>query len=355
MGSKSKSSSALAEPPAKRSKSSKSSKSGESNKPRKSSKSGKSSKEKRRSKPAMTDKEKEASREASRAKRAAAREAKRKQAESESDREESGSEDEEGEEGEGEDERLAVDPADINDDDVMEDVDKEGKTQTEIDKDAKKLANTKAKCRGYRTVANRGGFSAQYDSGYAHLDVATPILSEGEVKRAAKWAPLMEQHASFGNLTEFEERTQLALEPLPPASVRVIRNFAEPFLRRLVTGAFQRASDQQKTGIRIAEVVAETRPLQRVLKYSFVAPHGLIRYAQTDNNGGDRLNLSVDDKSEEVQSAEKELVKQQKTKRSELKKEKQQKLAEKVVKREEKKRAAAAAKAAAAAAATGAA
>ena len=134
--------------------------------------------------------------------------------------------------------------------------------------------------------------------------------------------------------------------------MRVIRNFAEPFLRRLVTGAFQRASDQQKTGIRITEVVAETRPLQRVLKYSFVAPHGLVRYAQNDNNGGDRLQRSVDDKSEEVQSAEKALVKQQKTKRLELKKEKQEKNAQKAVEREEKKRAAAAK---AAAAATGAA
>lgn len=347
MGSKSKSSSALAEPPAKRSRSSKS---GESNKPRKSSKSDKSSKEKRRSKPARTDAEKAASKEASRAKRAAARAAKRKQAESES---ESGSEEDEDENGEeGEEGSPAVDPVDQNDEDVMQDVDKEGKTQTEIEKDAKKLANTKAKWRGYRAVANQGGFSAHYDSGFAHLDVATPILSEGEVKRAAKWAPLMEQHAAYGNLTEFAERTQLSLEPLPPASVRVIRNFAEPFLRRLVTGAFQRASDQQKTGVQIAQVVAETRPLQRVLKYSFVAPHGLVRYAQTNNNGGERLNLSVDDESEEVQSAEKALVKQQMAKRTELKKEKQEKNAQKVVEREEKKRAAAA-KAAAAAAATG--
>tara|TARA_Y100000768_G_scaffold251662_1_gene191188 strand:+ start:401 stop:1456 length:1056 start_codon:yes stop_codon:yes gene_type:complete len=349
MGSKSKSSSALAEPPAKRSKSSKS---GE---PRKSSKSDKSSKEKRRSKSSKTDAGKAASKQTKRATRAA----KRKQAESESESEHEESEHEEpeheeGEEGEGEEERQIADAADQNDDDVMEDVDKEGKSKDQIEKDAKKLARIKAKRRGYRTVANKGGFSAHYDSGYAHLDVAKPVLSEGEVKRAAKWAPLMEHHAAYGNLTEFAERTQLSLEPLPPASVRVIRNFAEPFLRRLVTGAFQRASDQQKTGIRIAEVVAETRPLQRVLKFSFVAPHGLVRYAQNDNNGGERLQRSVDDKSEEVQSAEKELVKQQLARRSELKKKKRQKDAQKAVEREEKKREAEAkAAAAAAAAATG--
>lgn len=336
MGSKSKSST-LTEPPAKRSKSSKSSKSDKSDKPDKPRKSSKPAKEKRHSKPTKTDAEKAASKEAYRAARAEARAAKRREAESDSD-----DDDEE----EGEDERQA-DPADANDNDVMEDVQKEGKTQKEIEDAAKKLAKLKAKRRGYRTVANRGGFSAYYDSGYAHLDVATPILSEGEVKRAAKWAPKMEQHAAYGNLTEFAERTQLSLEPLPPAAVRVIRGYAEPFLRRLVMGAFQRASDQQKTGIKIAEVVAETRPLQRVLKYSFVAPHGLIRFAQNDNNGGERLQHSPDDKSEEVLSEEKTLLKLQKAKLSELKKGKAQKEAEKAEIRAEKKERAAAALAAA--------
>ncbi len=351
MGSKSKSSSALAEPAAKRSKSSKS---GEPRKSSKSSKSDKPSKEKRRSKSSKTDAGKAASKETKRATRAAKR--KQAEAESESESEHEEPEHEEGEEDEGEEEHPNVDPVDQNDDDVMEDVDKEGKTKEQIEKDVKSMARTKAKRRGYRTVANKSGFSAQYDSGYAHLDVAKPVLSEGEVKRAAKWAPLMDHRAAYGNLTEFEERTQLSLEPLPPASVRVIRNFAEPFVRRLVTGAFQRASDQQRKGVKIADVVAETRPLQRVLKFSFVAPHGLIRHAQNDNNGGERLQRSVDDTSEEVQSAEKELVKQQMAKRSELKKKKRQKDAQKAMDREEKKREAeakAAAAAAAAAAETG--
>lgn len=345
MGSKSKSSSALAEPPAKRPKSSKSSKSDESGKPHKP---HKSSKEKHRSKSSRSSKEKEESKKAARAKRAAARAAQRKQAESESESDSENDEQGEDEEGEeGEEGGPAVDPA-TTIQAVMEDVDKEGKTQTQVENDAKQLANTKAKRRGYRTVANKSGFSAQYDSGYAHLDVATPVLSEGEVKRAAKWAPLMQHHAAYGNLTEFAERTQLSHEPLPPASVRVFRNYAEPFLRRLVTGAFQRASDQQKTGIKINEVVAETRPLQRVLKFSFVAPHGLIRYAQNDNNGGDRLKRSVDDESEEVQAAEKALVKQQIAARSAAKKEKEERKAKKAMEREKKKQAAAAKAAAAA-------
>lgn len=329
MGSKTKSSSTLSQPPAKRSKSDKV------DKPRKS---DKLAKEKRRSKPAKTSEEKAAHKKASRAKRAAARAKAQKEAASGSDDEEGEDDDDEGEDedDEGEEERQD-DAVDANDDDVMEDVQTEGKTQKEIEDEAKKLAKLKAKRKGYRKVANRGGFSAYFDSGYSHLDVATPILSEGEVKRAAKWAPKMEQHAAYGNLTEFAERTQLSLEPLPPTANRVIRAHAETFLRRLVVGAFQRASDQQKTGIKISEVVAETRPLQRVLKYSFVAPHGLIRYAQNDNGGGERLRHSPDDKSEEVLSEEKELIKKQKAKLSELKKEKARKEAEKSDLRAEKK------------------
>ena len=184
-------------------------------------------------------------------------------------------------------------------------------------------------------------------NGYKQIAKNTE-LGANLAPKTAKWAPKMEQHAAYGNLTEFAERTQLSLEPLPPTAVRVIRGYAEPFLRRLVMGAFQRASDQQKTGIKIAEVVAETRPLQRVLKYSFVSPHGLIRYAQNDNGGGERLQHSPDDKSEEVLSEEKALLKQQKAKLSELKKQKAQKAAEKAEIRAEKKERAAAALAAAA-------
>jgi hypothetical protein len=297
---------------------------------------------KKRSKPAKTDAEKEEAKAAAKARAKAKREAE-KAARAEEEEEED-SDDSDGEDGEDQ-----ADPADENDDDVMEDIYKAGKTPEQIEEDRKKLVKTKARRRGYRAVANKGGYSAHYDSGYSHLDVATPILSEGEVIRACKWAPQMTDKAAYDNLAEFEERTQLSLASLPPSAARVIRAHGETYLRRLVNGAFQRASDQQKTGIRIAQVVAETRPLQRVLKYSFVAPKGLIRYSQ-DHAEGWQLKHSPEDKTEETQREEKALLKKQKELVPQLKKAKQKKVAEKAALRAEKAAAAAAAAAKAGAA-----
>lgn len=291
---------------------------------------------KKRSKPARTEEEKAEAKAEAKARAKAKREAEKAAARA-AEEEEEDSDDSDGEDGEDQ-----ADPADENDDDVMEDIYTTGKTPEQIEEDRKKLVKTKARRRGYRAVANKGGYSAQYDSGYSHLDVATPILSEGEVIRACKWAPQMADKAAYDNLTEFEERTQLSLASLPPSAARVIRAHGETYLRRLVNGAFQRASDQQKTGIRIAQVVAETRPLQRVLKYSFVAPKGLVRYSQNDAEGW-QLKHSPEDKTEETQREEKALLKKQKELVPQLKKAKQKKVAEKAALRAEK--AAAAAKA----------
>tara|TARA_B100000963_G_scaffold62118_1_gene50210 strand:- start:1006 stop:1965 length:960 start_codon:yes stop_codon:yes gene_type:complete len=276
-----------------------------------------------------TDAEKAEAKEAAKARAKA-----KKAAERESESEDAGSD--------AEDEEYQPDVVDENDDDVMEDIYTTGKTPEQIEDDRKKLVKTKARRRGYRTVANKGGYSALYDSGYSHLDVATAILSEGEVIRACKWAPKMTEKAAYDNLTEFEERTQLSLTSLPPSAARVIRAHGETFLRRLVNGAFQRASDQQKTGIRIAQVVAETRPLQRVLKYSFVAPKGLIRYSQ-DTAEGWQLKHSPEDKTEEFLREEKALLKKQKDLVSLLKKAKSKEDADKAALRAEKTAAAAAA------------
>jgi hypothetical protein len=260
---------------------------------------------------------------------------------SDSDEEDS---DEEGS-GEEEDGEFEPDPQD-NEDGVDDDIETEGKTEEEIDAERKKLAKSKAKKRGYRIVAKKAGYSAQYDSGYSHLDVAVPVLSESEVIRAAKWAPKMANKAAYDGLTEFEERHRLSLKSLPPSAARVIRAHAEPYLRRLVNGAFQRASDQQKTGVKIAQVVAETRPLQRVQKYSFVAPKGLIRYSQ-DTAELERLKRSPEDKTEDTLREEKALLKEQKAMVSKLKKEKEKEDAEKAALRAEKTAAAAAATSAA--------
>lgn len=298
-------------------------------------------------KPAKKAKKGESSEAEKKAKAAKAAEAK-KRAKAAKDAEKSDS-DEEDSDDEGSDEEdgeFEPNPED-NEDGVDDDIDKEGKTEEEIEAERKKLAKSKAKKRGYRIVAKKAGFSPHYDSGYAHLDVAVPVLSESEVIRAAKWAPKMTNKAAYEGLTEFEERHRLSHKSLPPSAARVIRAHAEPYLRRLVNGAFQRASDQQKTGVKIAQVVAETRPLQRVQKYSFVAPKGLIRYSQ-DSAELERLKRSPEDKTEETLREEKALLKEQKALAPKLKKEKEKEDAEKASLRAEAKAAAAAAAAAAA-------
>lgn len=289
-------------------------------------------------KPAKKAKKGESSEAEKKAKAAKAAEAKKKAKEAEkSDSDEEDSDEEGSDEEDGE---FEPNPED-NEDGVDDDIDKEGKTEKEIEDERKKLAKSKAKKRGYRIVAKKAGYTPHYDSGYSHLDVAVPVLSESEVIRAAKWAPKLANKAAYDGLTEFKERHELSLTSLPPSAARVIRAHAEPYLRRLVNGAFQRASDQQKTGVKIAQVVAETRPLQRVQKYSFVAPKGLIRYSQ-DSAELERLKRSPEDKTEETLREEKALLKEQKALVPKLKKEKAEKDAEKAALRAEAKAAAAA-------------
>jgi hypothetical protein len=167
-------------------------------------------------------------------------------------------------------------------------------------------------------VAKKGGYSASYASPASHLDVSTPILSDNEVIRACQWAPQLADKAAYSSLEEFEERTQLSHESLPKSAAKVIRQSGEAYLRRLTLGCMQRASDQQKARATINMVQAETRPLQRVQKYSFVAPLGLIRFSQGHDNANYRIQ-KLDADVEEMAAEKKGLLKDQVKKRDALK------------------------------------
>lgn len=147
--------------------------------------------------------------------------------------------------------------------------------------------NSKSRRRGYRTIAKRAGYStdvkrAGHDGSF---DVAIPVTTVSEAIRACKWAPSQEEKPAFEGLTEFEERTQLSLESLPKSAARVFHAQGEQFLRRLSTGVVQSATDQLKTRATSSMVASVTRPLKRALKYSFVAPKGVVRYSQKDAKG----------------------------------------------------------------------
>jgi hypothetical protein len=149
---------------------------------------------------------------------------------------------------------------------------------------AKKRANGKARTRGYRVLASRAGYSndASYSTpGGAH-DVAVPLTTPGEAIRACKWAPTQADKPAFGGLIEFEERSALSLESLPKSAARVLQMNGENYLRRIVGDATQLMVDQCKPKITPAMVASVTRKLQGVQKYSFVAPHGLVRFSQED-------------------------------------------------------------------------
>ena len=82
-----------------------------------------------------------------------------------------------------------------------------------------------------------------------------------------------------------QQRTALAHESLPKSAARVFHRHGEQYLRRLVTESTQLMVDQCKTKIMPSMVASVTRPLERVQKYSFVAPHGLIRFSQEEAVG----------------------------------------------------------------------
>lgn len=154
-------------------------------------------------------------------------------------------------------------------------------------KDAETRRTVKAKRRGHRTIALKAGFSAKHASHQSSRDVCEPVLSLSETIKAAKWAPALATEAAFEGLGEFEERTNLAHESLPPGPAKVLQANGEIFLRRLVTGTITRQADMSRTSPSVAMVAAETRPLKRALKYSFVGPElkGLVRFAQTAQSG----------------------------------------------------------------------
>jgi len=185
----------------------------------------------------------------------------------------------------------------------------------EPDADAKR----RAKIRGYRQVAKKAGYSAAYDSGFSHQDIAAPVLSEAEVIRACKWAPRTADAAAYSGIEEFEERYDLQFHSLPPSTARVFRNHSEAYLRKLVTNCVQRASDNQNTRVTVKEAMAELRPLQRVQKYTFVAPEGLVQYAMSKETG-EVLAPNADDEEAATKNALKKLISKQEKVPDKLKK-----------------------------------
>lgn len=207
------------------------------------------------------------------------------------------------------DEEEEVDAEDVE---GMTEEEKEAHTQ-KLKKDAETRRKTKVRRRGLRKVATLAGFSSKYASDHPDRDVCTPVLSMAETIRAAKWAPKLANKAAFEGLEEFKERTELAYNTsLPPGAARVLQANGEVFLRRLVLGSVQRQADMARTSTTAAMVAAETRPLRRALKYSFVGADlkGLVRYAQTAASG-EKLSM-FDGELNDIEAEEESTIEAQK-------------------------------------------
>jgi hypothetical protein len=206
-------------------------------------------------------------------------------------------EDEEGEEAEAEEEEEGEEEEGEEEDDGAEEaVEKRGKTEKQIADAAKKRKNAKPKRRGYRLVARKGGFSSNYASTDASRDVAANIISLNEAKRLCTWMPAQVDAPAFDGVSEYKERVAIANEPLPPLAQAVLRANVEVFARKLMHESVQSMVDSGQKKVTPELMMMQTRKLQRLLKYSFMAPHGAIRHAQLGGEEGKMLRITTDDK-----------------------------------------------------------
>ena len=192
----------------------------------------------------------------------------------------------------------AGEEAEVGDDVVAEEVDEREEVSDDEDDPTARGPRRPRRSRRPRPTASRrfaprlaraataawrkkAGFSAEYASCASHLDVSRPVLSDAETIRACKWAPQLADKPAYAGLEEFEERTQLSLASLPPVAAK-----RDPPARRGLPAPPRRSAPcsalrlRKKARVTATMVAAETRPLQRVQKYSFVAPQGLVRFSQ---------------------------------------------------------------------------
>jgi len=222
-----------------------------------------------------------------------------------------GSDDEnEGEEPEDEPMEPAEDENDVANDAALPDAPADNDPEAKNDKMDSKRRNEKRRSRGYRHVSTRGGYSAAYANSDQSRDVAANFISINETKRAAHWKPQIDGVAVFENVDEYAERLAIANEPLPNRSAEVYRANLEVFMRKLEGDALQTAFDAGSKKLKPEHVMQHTRKLQKHLKYTVTAPHGVIRYAQLQKDG-ERLRVPNADQ-EALATDDPQLVEDQK-------------------------------------------
>ena len=91
----------------------------------------------------------------------------------------------------------------------------------------------------------------------------------------------MRSNPTYANLSEFQERTELSIEPLPNGAAEVIRASGEAFLRKIVDEAILRSCEAGRPRVTAATLFSVLRAPSSALRFSIGMPQGLVRYAQT--------------------------------------------------------------------------
>ena len=170
---------------------------------------------------------------------------------------------------------------------VGEEEEEDSLTREEREAKQRKRRRAVARRKGYRHLATKGGYSTTVPSADASRDVVQNVVSVKEVTRACKWAPALPDKAAYATYEEYAERLGLQNEPLPQGPAAVFRASGEVFLRKVLNESMQRTFDAGKTRVSVNTVMSVLRPLQPLLKFSFVAPTGLVRHAQLTTVGAE--------------------------------------------------------------------
>ena len=177
----------------------------------------------------------------------------------------------------------------VHDDDDPEDAEDDGdehEADEAVDEERaarlRKRSRAVARRKGYRSLAARGGYSSELASVDASRDVTANIITINEAIRACKWAPSMANAVTYGGtLDEYKDRVALTTESLPKGPAAVYRASIEVFARKVMNEAVQRAFDGQAKRVSANTMMAVLRPVAPALRFSFLAPQGLVRHAQT--------------------------------------------------------------------------
>mgnify|MGYP004397574607 CR=1 FL=1 len=184
-------------------------------------------------------------------------------------------------------------------------------TEEQIKK-RKLRSNQVARRRGYRLLASKAGFTNNGDA--SSRDTTAHILRMGEITRACKWAPKLPGATAYESLTEFKIRTDLSHTPVTRNVAHAIRSGTEVFLRSVVNEAVLRTYEQGRTRVTGGTMWSVLRPYKNAFDFTWAAPLGVVRHAQTTVVGSgenETTAMSVLEGEEDDMKAEAKLLPKQ--------------------------------------------